>query len=157
MQTRILMRHGKAADGMQYTDDFERPLEPRGKTEVLESAKTLRQEGIIPDVILSSPACRAASTARIVAEVFGIDPSLIVYHAPLYMSDIEVYVFILNLFKGKSVLLVGHNPFIEELAAIYTNHGVIGCPTSSAIVFEFPEGEITLNSSPKTIFVNLRK
>lgn len=156
-KTIILMRHGKAADGFEYKDDFERPLELRGRIEVEEAAKKLKTEGIIPDVILASPAFRTSITARIVAEVFGIQAIDIDYQSSLYMSHESHYLNAMNSHENKTVMIVGHNPFVGEFALQFSGYKIHGFPTSSIAAFEFDSIPISGNSKCKTLYLGIRK
>lgn len=153
----ILMRHGKAADPGDYADDFERPLQSRGRVEVYEATKNLKEEDIIPDLIIASPACRTASTARIAAYGFNMDPEEIVYYSPLYMGSKKDYIEALEQHKGKTILITGHNPAVGELAMHFSEDKLESFPTSAVAVFRFDDEKITLKSKAEMLHKDLRK
>ena len=64
----LLLRHGKS-DWSTNTIDFDRPLKKRGKRNAKQIGMWLLDNDLIPDLIISSPANRAISTAKIVAEI----------------------------------------------------------------------------------------
>jgi phosphohistidine phosphatase len=111
----LLMRHGKS-DWSVDADDFDRPLKKRG-------IKAARQIGYWlsnnthykPDVVLSSPAERALSTASIIADMLpGVELEL---DDRIYEADIQQLLQVLSEIPGdiNCPLLVGHNPGLESL------------------------------------------
>src|SRR6218665_523789 len=62
-RTLVLIRHAKSDWGNPGQADFDRPLNARGKKNAPEMGKRLQQKQVIPDLIISSPAMRAATTA----------------------------------------------------------------------------------------------
>ncbi len=112
----MLLRHGKSNREIEG-DDFNRPLKKRGVRAARQVGKWLYKEHLIPDLIISSPAERAISTAEIVSEVMGVDGQVIRHEKRLYEADIEDLLNVLiKLPENVSrVLMVGHNPGLEEL------------------------------------------
>ena len=111
-----LLRHGKS-DRNLAVDDFDRPLKKRGKQAVQHLALWLLKEKLIPDYLLSSPAKRALSTAKIVHKTFAIESLAIIQDKRLYQEGFERLKTVLATcsFENKKVLLVGHNPELEDL------------------------------------------
>ena len=71
MKTLILVRHAKSSWDAVGLEDFERPLNERGKEDAPLMAKRLKDKKIKPDIFLSSPAKRALKTARYFGKEFG--------------------------------------------------------------------------------------
>ncbi len=71
MKTLYIVRHAKSSWDDPYLADFDRPLNGRGKRNVPDMGNRLAQLGIKPDLLLSSPANRAISTANGIAEALG--------------------------------------------------------------------------------------
>ena len=114
-----LLRHGEAQAPEAYAEDFERPLTRRGGIEAREMGTRLVHRGLIPDLILVSPAERAWSTAEIVAAVCEMDPKQVQCARELYLATAES---ILRLLGGRQasahhVLICGHNPGLSQLAS----------------------------------------
>lgn len=143
----VFMRHGKAADLTDFDDDFERNLTTRGKAEVRHQIGILIQHEIIPDHIITSPACRAASTARIAAQHLQLNPDKIEYNSSLYMGSISDFLEAAQQQTENIVLIVGHNPAIEQIAAWYHPGQAHHFPTSSIVVLEFDKNEDILKSA----------
>lgn len=115
MKTLLLMRHAKSSWKDSDRPDFDRPLNPRGRRNAPRMGKLLIDEDLIPDQIISSPARRARKTAAGVADACGY-PGVIELHEDLYASGADDYVQVLrNLYYNEDrVLLIGHNPVLEE-------------------------------------------
>jgi phosphohistidine phosphatase len=111
-----LLRHGKA-DRDLAMDDFDRPLKKRGKRAVERIGEGLRQQHLIPDWIVSSPAKRAVSTANIVHKAIAVEGLLVKQDKRLYQEGFESLKTVLAECpsEAKRVLLVGHNPDLEDL------------------------------------------
>jgi phosphohistidine phosphatase len=71
LKTLLLMRHAKSSWKHTELDDHDRPLAKRGKRDAPRMGQLVRQEELVPQLILSSTAVRARNTAEIVAEESG--------------------------------------------------------------------------------------
>ncbi len=122
MKTLLLMRHAKSSWKESALPDHERPLNKRGKKEAPEVGKYLKENHLVPDLILSSTALRAHDTAKAVAETSGFEGQVERYQ-DLYMSDTASYLDILRCMPNAAnrVLVVGHNPDVEDLLAMLTD------------------------------------
>jgi phosphohistidine phosphatase len=111
-----LLRHGKS-DRSVDVDDFDRPLKKRGKQNSKQIGAYLQEQQLIPDLILSSPAKRAISTAKRVRAASGNEELIIQQDMRLYASSVECLKMVLSKCSPEvqRVLLVGHNPELEEL------------------------------------------
>lgn len=122
LRTLFLLRHGIAVerDPTERGRDSQRPLTAEGEQKVRAIAKELRRRKIEFDVILSSPFVRALRTAEIVAEVFDAGGHLEVCDALAVGGDPASLVRRLQRrhAKAAAVLLVGHEPYLSELASV---------------------------------------
>jgi len=116
MKKLLLLRHGKSSWDNPDLADHERPLTNRGKESASIIGKFLKKENIIPDLIISSTAKRANKTADIIAKKCGYDKKIL-KSEELYSGSSESYTNIIHEIadKNKTILLVGHNPAIEEV------------------------------------------
>jgi phosphohistidine phosphatase len=111
----LLLRHGKS-DWSVDTDDFSRPLKKRGQRAAKRVGRWLREQHLIPDTILSSPATRTLTTAQLVCHQLGINESTIICDPQIYEADVLTLLDILRTCRHeRRVLLVGHNPGLEYL------------------------------------------
>ncbi|MGR9013200.1 MAG: SixA phosphatase family protein [Gammaproteobacteria bacterium] len=111
----LLLRHAKS-DWSVDMDDFSRPLNKRGRRAAKRVGRWLYEQRLIPDTILCSPAARTLTTAQRVCKQLGIDESAIICDPRIYEADAQTLIAVLNtLCQEQRVLLVGHNPGLEDL------------------------------------------
>ena len=122
MKTLLLLRHAKASWKQTEMHDHDRPLNKRGKRQAPKVGKFLKENDLVPDLILSSTALRAHDTAQAVAEACGF-PGQVDLYQDLYLSDPDCYLDILRCLPDEAnrVLIVGHNPDIEQLLTLLTD------------------------------------
>jgi phosphohistidine phosphatase len=125
-----IMRHGVAADRGLYPGDAKRPLTPEGKERMQEIAQGLAKTGFEPDWIVSSPYMRAAETADIVAEAFGLRVESCDALQPGGVPEL-VLEFLARQASRKSVVVVGHEPDLSQLAA-----GLLGAGRNRDFAFK---------------------
>ena len=111
-----LLRHGKS-DRNLAVDDFDRPLKKRGKRDAQSIGEWLHKLQLIPDWIVSSPAKRAISTAKIAYKAIAVEGLIINEDKRLYQEGFERLKTVLSECPKEAgrVLLVGHNPELEDL------------------------------------------
>ena len=112
----LLLRHGKS-DWETDTDDFHRPLKDRGKRGAQRVGVWLLQQGLVPDLVISSPAERALTTAEKCCKAMGMNAADIEQDQRIYHADPERLLEVLanSPRAAQRVMLVGHNPGFEEL------------------------------------------
>jgi phosphohistidine phosphatase len=122
MKTLLLLRHAKSSWKQPELHDHDRPLNKRGKKEAPKVGAYLKEKDLIPDMILSSTARRARDTAQAVLEESGFAGEIDLYQ-DLYLSDTSCYLDILRSLPDSPnrVLVVGHNPDLEELLTLLTD------------------------------------
>lgn len=117
MKKLILIRHGKSAWDSPWLSDHDRPLAERGIADVPYMSRRLQERGIIPDLIVSSTALRAAETAQLTAAIFGYPESNILFEKSLYHASPEQLLTVIRRQSEatQTLVLVGHNPGLTEL------------------------------------------
>jgi len=132
MKTLFLIRHGKSSWASAELSDYDRPLKERGETDAKMIAEHLLEKEINPDMVISSPANRAISTAKIFSEVLKYPEDKILLKEDIYFgSSFEIK----NAFKEldnsiNTVLIFGHNPYMTEVVNDYTDEIIVNVPTS---------------------------
>ncbi|MFZ2451810.1 MAG: histidine phosphatase family protein [Methylovulum miyakonense] len=119
-----LLRHGKAEHNGDIAD-FDRCLTAKGERDVKRMGLWLKQEGLCPDILISSPAKRALGTAGIIADTLGLKKPSLQQDGRLYFQGIVGLKKVLAdipVSPGR-VLLVGHNPDLEDLLAYLVGMG----------------------------------
>ncbi len=117
VKTLLILRHAKSSWKNANLADFDRPLNRRGKRDAPRVGALLKQEEIIPDLIISSAAARALATAEAAALASGCE-SEIQTTRQLYHAWPEAYIELLQAVPDQyqRVMVVGHNPGMESLA-----------------------------------------
>jgi phosphohistidine phosphatase len=117
-----LLRHGKA-ERYDGNEDYDRRLKKRGKRDVARMGEWLKEQGLLPDAVISSPAIRAIMTAKKVCDVLDIDREHILMDKRLYDEGMVRVKSVLADCPTTSsrVLLVGHNPELEDLLTYLVN------------------------------------
>ena len=112
----LLLRHGKS-DWNTDTTDFYRPLNKRGKRDVQRMGEWLDEQKLPTDLIISSPAIRALTTAEIVCEVMGLPVHSIQTEKRIYEASLsDLRQILLHIPDSiQRLLLIGHNPGFESL------------------------------------------
>lgn len=121
MKTLLILRHGKSSWDHPDLPDHDRPLKERGRRDAPRMGKLLKEERLVPESIVCSTAERACRTTELVAEHCGYSGT-IQYTDTLYHGSLEDFTGALNDVSGNPdpVLIVGHNPGLEELVRALT-------------------------------------
>lgn len=129
----LMLRHAKSSWKNKKLEDYDRPLNKRGKSEAIKMGKYLKEMAILPNLIITSSALRAIETTKYVCKHAGYE-NLIEVDSSLYGSDIDNYISVISAaFKTKDrVLIIGHNPALEELVSLITNKIMI-LPTCTLV------------------------
>jgi phosphohistidine phosphatase len=138
MKKIVLIRHAKAVP-YGYEDDFGRNLTDRGREDAALIGVQLFSDDIIPDLIISSPATRAISTARIIAEKTSYN-NRIVENPDIYegMTTSEMIELIQQTEKNVNTLFFfGHNPGFDFYANSLQSEKLIKMPTCSTVIIKF--------------------
>lgn len=115
----LILRHAKSAWDAAVANDFDRPLSKRGKHDAPRIGGWLRRQGLVPDLVVSSPAKRARKTTTKVCQELGIPKQEIRWDARIYEATTDTLLAVLSECRAdaQTVMLVGHNPGLEDLLA----------------------------------------
>src|SRR5919198_2103469 len=122
MKNLLILRHAKAAPKDLGLSDHDRPLNKLGEDDALHLGKLIKEKDLIPSSIISSTALRAKATAELVAKGCGYQGD-IVLNPSLYEAKPKDYLAMLETLSDKynSVLIVGHNPTVEDTIQMLTD------------------------------------
>tara|TARA_B100001013_G_C24498916_1_gene398365 strand:- start:44 stop:529 length:486 start_codon:yes stop_codon:yes gene_type:complete len=112
------MRHAKSDWSGPQISDFERPINKRGTKNAMRIGEWMNENNHIPQKIISSPAVRAKETIELVTEqISKFNLEDLTYEDELYLAGFTQLIEFINTYKDKvqSLMLVGHNPGIENL------------------------------------------
>jgi len=147
MKTLLILRHAKSSWKVPDLSDHDRPLNRRGKRDAPRMGRALKERGLVPDLVISSTATRAKDTASAVAKHSGYKGKRIRFES-LYAAEPGAYLAVLRELTDnyQRVLIVGHNPGVEELIELLTGeiHIVPTC-TLAQIEFDIEKWSDTLH------------
>jgi phosphohistidine phosphatase len=131
----FLIRHAKSSWAEIGAKDFDRVLDERGHRDAPKMAKVLKDMGIMPDLIVSSPAKRAITTAQYFAKEFNIPFAKIDLQSDIYeASESDLLHIIRNITNTtQTVLLFGHNPTLTYFPNRYSENLIDNVPTCGIV------------------------
>jgi phosphohistidine phosphatase len=121
MKTLYIVRHAKSGWENGITNDFDRTLSDRGLRTAPLMANVLKEKKILPDLILTSPARRALTTAKLFAAILGYPENLIGENMELYDAHAGTIFDTVRRIPDefRSVMIFGHNPSLLEFASLF--------------------------------------
>jgi phosphohistidine phosphatase len=124
MKRLYLLRHAKSSWDDPTLADGDRPLAPRGRRAAKVMAKHLQRKGIAPELVLCSPSRRTRQTLRRIAPGLGKDVDVQI-ETGLYAASAAALLEVLHKVPNEveSVMLIGHNPGIQDLALSLASGG----------------------------------
>jgi phosphohistidine phosphatase len=139
MKQLFICRHAKSSWKHPELTDFDRPLNNRGKEDTPKMGSILADKGVRPDLILTSPANRAKTTARIIADALNYPLADILEIAGIYLADTRTLINILSNFPNNinSIMIFGHNPGLTDLANLLGTFYIDNMPTCSIVALQF--------------------
>jgi phosphohistidine phosphatase len=163
MKTLTILRHAKSSWSDTALPDHERPLNRRGEKDAPAMASRINDAGIRPSLIMSSPAVRAWSTAKIVAKSISYPIEFLHREEELYLAGLDRLLDLIarqdNAFN--SVMVVGHNPGLTELANYLLPEVTDNIPTCGLVALNIntdnwdlrqrKQAELVLYDYPKNI------
>ena len=140
MRELILLRHAHAEPAAAGQPDIDRALSPDGLAEAAAAGRWLAEQGLVPDRVLCSPARRARETLEAVLETIGyVDQRL---EDRIYEGTAGTLAELADAHReAERLLLVGHNPGLERLAALMhsgQSGDYRGMPPASVVVLKLP-------------------
>ena len=151
MRSIYLLRHAKSSWADPTLADHERPLAPRGRRDAKRIAAHLIQLGIAPDLVLCSTAVRTRETLELILPALHEAP--VELEAALYAAWAETLLERLRAVpdERRSVMLIGHNPGLEDLALGLASTG----PERDRIAEKFPTAALATLTTPAATWKEL--
>ncbi len=136
-----LLRHARASEKLNGETDFDRNLTSVGLQNATRMGINLKNKDIHPDIIISSPAMRAKTTAALLAEQIKYDVKKIHLNEEIYEASARTLLKVINNLKKpwQTVLLVGHNPSLSYVAEYITNEPIGNMSTCGLVEIQFEE------------------
>jgi len=132
------VRHAKSSWDDMRIADVDRPLNKRGKRDAPIMADICHSKGYIPQIIITSPANRASSTAKVFRKTLGLSKKMFTYEKSLYHAPEDTYISACFGLDDdlNAVMLFGHNPGITDLANSVTDNYIDNVPTCGVLVID---------------------
>ncbi len=140
MKTLYLLRHAKSSWDNPELKDFERPLNERGLRDAPAMGKRFAEAGKALGCIITSPAMRAKTTAKLFAEAIGFPVVDIASNPELYFAGTGMFLKAASLLDDdcESAMLVGHNPAITDFANLMANADIDNISTAGLVSLQLP-------------------
>jgi phosphohistidine phosphatase len=132
----IVVRHAKATHKPGY-EDFERPLTGRGRRDAARAGRWLRDGGFVPDLVLCSSARRTEQTWKELAVTLAGGHEIEVWYEPQLdgaTEDLTLDLVGATPADVYTLMVIGHNPTAQEVAATLTGQGDLVFPTCAIAV-----------------------
>ncbi|MDH3364079.1 MAG: histidine phosphatase family protein [Gammaproteobacteria bacterium] len=152
MKTLTLVRHAKSSWKDTRLSDRERPLNKRGKRDAPVMGNRMIEHGIRPSLIISSPARRAWSTAKIIAAQISYPIEFLQRENGLYLASrdeiLDIIVAQDNRFNN--LMIVGHNPGLTDFANFLSPGLTNNLPTAGVVSVQIDQDDWNLYERPGT-------
>ena len=161
MKTLTIVRHAKSSWKDSSLPDNKRPLNRRGERDAPEMGRRIQEHGIRPSLIVSSPAVRAWTTAKVIAQAISYPREFLQKEDRLYLASLDdiLDVVVAQDNGFNNLMVVGHNPgltdFVNFLVPGLTNN----LPTAGVVsvqidqdnwsLYERPGAELLVHDWPK--------
>lgn len=140
MRELVLLRHAHAESALPGQDDHERALSARGRSEAAAAGAWLKEHGYLPDRVLCSSARRAQETLDLARQALGEAETESV--DAIYEATPGELLAIADAYRDvPRLLMVGHNPGFEHLAALMStgqSGDFRGMPAAGIAVLKLP-------------------
>lgn len=136
----LVARHAKSSWDYPELSDFERPLSARGRRDAPLMAAILRDGPERPDVIVTSSAVRAVTTARVMAQLLDLPMHDMIISNALYDATADELIMLMREMDDafRHVMIVGHNPALTQFVNIVGDTELENVPTCGVVTLAFP-------------------
>ena len=152
MKTLTLVRHAKSSWKHRHLSDRERPLNKRGKRDAPVMGQRMIEHGIRPSLIISSPAERAWSTAKIIAAEISYPIEFLQREDSLYLASLDEILDVVaaqdNSFNN--MMVFGHNPGMTDFANFLSPGLTNNVPTAGVVCVQIDQEDWNLYERPNT-------
>lgn len=152
MKTLTLVRHAKSSWKDTGLGDRKRPLNGRGERDAPAMGKRIVEHGIRPSLIISSPATRAWSTAKIIANEISYPIEFLQREDDLYLASLKdiLDVIVVQDNGFNHLMVVGHNPGLTDVANFLSPGLTHNLPTAGVVSVQIDQDDWDLRDRPKT-------
>ncbi len=135
MKKLYLVRHAKSSWNSAGVRDYDRTLNSRGNRDAPFMGKVLSEKGIKPDLIISSPAKRAFTTAKYIAEELNYPERKIIRDENLYEAGVSDLLKVISEIDdiNESIMIFSHNPGITDFSNFISDKQIDNIPTAAVV------------------------
>jgi phosphohistidine phosphatase len=155
MKVLTIVRHAKSSWKDTSLSDRDRPLNRRGERDAPEMGRRIHEYGIRPSQIVSSPAVRAWTTAKAVAEAIHYPREFLQKEDALYLASLDnILDVVMAQDNGfNNLMLFGHNPGFTDFANFLVPGLTNNLPTAGVVSVEIDQDDWNLYERPRTKLV----
>ena len=156
MKELCIVRHAKSDWSIEGLPDIERALNARGYNDAHTIGKYLRQQGLVPQVMISSPAIRTLSTALIFSDELSFSKAKIKIDPDLYETGWKDYLTIIRSISEdvNSICIFGHNPIVSDLSS-HLSGRALEMPTCAVARFSLSDNDWSSLSIENIKFIEM--
>ena len=139
MKSIYLNRHAKSSWSNPELSDFDRPLNSRGKNDLPFMGELLSEKIKSPQLIYSSPANRAITTAQAIGKYLGYDEKNIISDMIIYDAVVADLMKIITSTTDEFdiIMLFGHNPTFTMISNYLSDKNILNIPTCGFVQIDF--------------------
>ena len=152
MKTLTIVRHAKSSWKDSSLPDKKRPLNRRGERDAPEMGRRIQEHGIRPSLIVSSPAVRAWTTAKVIAQAINYPREFLQKEDRLYLASLDdiLDVIVAQDNGFNNLMVVGHNPGLTDFANFLVPGLTNNLPTAGVVSVQVDQDDWSLYERPAT-------
>lgn len=152
MKILTIVRHAKSSWSDSSLSDDKRPLNRRGERDAPEMGRRIQEHGIRPSLIVSSPATRAWTTAKVIAHAINYPREFLQKEERLYLASLdEILDVVVAQDNGfNNLMVVGHNPGLTDFANFLVPGLTGNLPTAGVVSVQIDRDDWSLYERPPT-------
>ena len=152
MKTLTIVRHAKSSWKDSSLPDNKRPLNRRGERDAPEMGRRIQEHGIRPSLIVSSPAVRAWTTAKVIAQAINYPREFLQKEERLYLASLDdiLDVIVAQDNGFNKLMVVGHNPGLTDFANFLVPGLTNNLPTAGVVSVQVDQDDWSLYERPAT-------
>ena len=152
MKTLTLVRHAKSSWDDSSLSDRDRGLNARGKRDAPVMGERIAAAGVRPSMIITSPAVRAWTTAKIIAQEIGYPIEFLQRENDLYLASLDTLLDVVVAQENEfnNLMVVGHNPGLTDFANYLSPGLTNNLPTAGVVSLNLNIKDWNLYERPAT-------
>ena len=152
MKILTIVRHAKSSWKDSSLTDDKRPLNRRGERDAPEMGRRIQEHGVRPSLIVSSPAVRAWTTAKVIAQAINYPREFLQKEDRLYLASLDdiLDVIVAQDNGFNNLMVVGHNPGLTDFANFLVPGLTNNLPTAGVVSVQVDQDDWSLYERPAT-------